>query len=140
MKRSPGALLNSREIFYNEAHNKKGDRRIMQNQIFQFVNQYITWGIFLVVFLGVILLWRMLRQQKKLNRELGLVTEKIREYFKVILTEEGAAEPKRTPVREVPRGERFLTNEEREILMARKREQAPVDEEVFNSVMQEFFS
>ena len=43
------------------------------------------------------------------------------------------------PNREMKRGERFLADGEREILASRRREQEPDDEEVFNSVLQEFF-
>lgn len=41
--------------------------------------------------------------------------------------------------RDMKRGERFLADGEREILASRRREQEPDDEEVFNSVLQEFF-
>ncbi len=129
----------------------------MKDLIFQFIDQYVLWGLLIITLLAVFLLTRIHRQLGRLNRSLGMVTGNIQEYFNVImaeepeLPEEPVKEPWRVPVqsresgqmkapdREMRRGERFLTNEEREILTSRRREQSPEDEEVFNSVMQEFF-
>lgn len=110
----------------------------MKELIFQFIDQYALWGLLIITLLAVFLLARIHRQLGRLNRSLGMVTGNIQEYFNVIMAEE--PELPEEPVKEMRRGERFLTNEEREILTSRRREQSPEDEEVFNSVMQEFFS
>lgn len=108
----------------------------MKELIFHFVNQYALWGILIFTGISMLLLWRVLSQQKRLNRSLGLIVGNIQAYFDVILKEE----PEELPVREVRREERFLTGEEREPVRMRGREQTPEEEEVFQAVMQEFFS
>lgn len=130
----------------------------MKEQIIYFVDQYAVWGILIFTVMAVLLLWRLLRQQKRLNRSLGTITERIQAYFDVILTEEEPEEISEREIRqdhvsfaretrqgdvfptaEARREERFLTREERELLEMRRKEQVP-DEEVFNTVLQEFFS
>ena len=127
----------------------------MKEMIFQFIDQYALWGLLILTVLTVFLLTRLHSQLKRLNRSLGMVTGNIQEYFRVIMAEEdeeektstdskwasasGDNQRMATPNREMKRGERFLADGEREILVARRREQEPDDEEVFNSVLQEFF-
>lgn len=140
----------------------------MRELIFQFIHQYALWGLLLIAILTVFLLTRIHSQLKRLNRSLGTVTGNIQEYFRVIMAEEPEEEAAQketderqrktesawearwasasrdgqraaAPNREMKRGERFLADEEREILMSRRREQSSDEEEVFNSVLQEFF-
>ena len=112
----------------------------MKELIFEFVNQYAIWGILILAFATAFLLWRMHRQLKRLNRNLGMITGKIQEYFTVIMEENAPEEPQRVTPAEVRREERFLTQGERERLHTEKKKQTPEEEAVFNSVMQEFFS
>lgn len=111
----------------------------MKDLVFNFVNQYAVWGIFLVVFLAAFLLWRMHRQLKRLNRNLAMITGKIQEYFDVIMEDEEQGEV-RPLAREMRREDWEVTKEERDFLLSRKKEHSPEDEEVFNAVMQEYFS
>ena len=129
----------------------------MKELIIQFIDQYVLWGLMITALLAIFFLAGIHRRLGRLNRSLGMVTGNIQEYFNVIMTEEtelledSASEPQHRTAssgesergkasdREMRRGERFLTNEEREILTSRRRQQSPEDEEVFNSVMQEFF-
>lgn len=155
MKRALEPLPKVQKIMDNRPHNKKGDKQSMKEMIFQFIDQYALWGLLILTVLTVFLLTRIHSQLKRLNRSLGMVTGNIQEYFRVIMAEEDeeektstdskwASAPRdnqrmATPNREMKRGERFLADGEREILVARRREQEPDDEEVFNSVLQEFF-
>lgn len=75
-------------------------------------------------------------KEKVSDRERPYDTEPARE-AKWASSRDGQRMP--TPNREMKRGERFLADGEREILASRRREQEPDDEEVFNSVLQEFF-
>lgn len=122
----------------------------MKEMIFQFIDQYAPWGLLILTILTVFLLTRIHSQLKRLNRSLGMVTGNIQDYFRVIMAEDAEEEKTSTDSRwensrekvsnrEMKRGERFLADGEREILAARRREQEPDDEEVFNSVLQEFF-
>lgn len=119
---------------------KKGTGRPMKEFIFEFVNQYAIWGILILVFAAAFLLWRMHRQLKRLNRNLGMITGKIQEYFTVILEEAAPEETQRITPGEVRREERFLAQGERERLHTERKKQSPEEEAVFHSVMQEFFS
>lgn len=142
----------------------------MKELIFQFIDQYVLWGLLLIAVLAVFLLTRIHSQLKRLNRSLGMVTGNIQEYFRVIMAEDTEAESEWEEAGEVRRGvdfrrenlngraadgetryaaasnhemkrkERFLSEEEREIPASRRREQTSEEEEVFNSVLQEFFS
>lgn len=150
MKRASGPLPKVQEIMDNRPHNKKGDKQSMKEMIFQFIDQYAPWGLLILTILTVFLLTRIHSQLKRLNRSLGMVTGNIQDYFRVIMAEDAEEEKTSTDSRwensrekvsnrEMKRGERFLADGEREILAARRREQEPDDEEVFNSVLQEFF-
>ena len=112
----------------------------MKDLIFNFVNRYATWGILLVVLLAAFLLWRMHRQLKRLNRNLGAITGKIQEYFDVILEEEESKELESVPAARSRKEDWEVTDEERRLLLTRKNVRNPEDEEVFNAVMQEYFS
>jgi len=116
----------------------------MREIIFEFVNQYAMWGILIVAFFSAIILIRMSVQLKRLNRNLSSVTGKVQEYFNAIMAEEPKSEPleepRRMSARENWREEKFLTKEERDMLLGRKNETTPEDEEVFQAVLQEYFT
>lgn len=150
MKRASRPLPKVQKIMDNRPHNKKGDKQSMKEMIFQFIDQYAPWGLLILTILTVFLLTRIHSQLKRLNRSLGMVTGNIQDYFRVIMAEDAEEEKTSTDSRwensrekvsnrEMKRGERFLADGEREILASRRREQEPDDEEVFNSVLQEFF-
>ena len=112
----------------------------MKELIWEFVNQYAIWGILIFTFAAVFLLWRMQRQLKRLNRNLGMVTGKVQEYFSVVMEEAIQEEAQPIKTREVKREDRFFTNAERERMYTERKKQNPEDEAVFNSVIEEFFS
>lgn len=112
----------------------------MREIIFEIVNEYAVWGILLLAFVSVIILVRMNGQLRRLNRSLASVTGNVQEYFNVIMTEEPGEEPQPKATRESWKEERFLTKEEREMLLSHKKETTPEDEAVFQAVMQEYFS
>ena len=98
-----------------------------------------------IVFMGLILaisLSRILRQIKKLNRSLTSITNNIQAYFDVIMQEEPPVAEEQ-PAQEEQHGyeqkkmydER--TKEEQNLLEESKRQE---EEEVFNAVLQEYFS
>ncbi len=60
----------------------------MKELIFDFVTKYAVWGILFFTGAAVFLLWRLLRQQKRLNKSLAMITGNIQAYFDVILAEE----------------------------------------------------
>ncbi len=83
----------------------------------------------------VIFLSRILRQIKRLNRSLGGITENIQAYFDVILQEEPQNyEEARVQPESV---QNSGTEEKNELLDEERRRQ---EEEVFNAVLQEYFS
>lgn len=98
-----------------------------------------------IVFMGLILavsLSRILRQIKKLNRSLTSITNNIQAYFDVIMQEEPQAqeEPQEQNqqygnVQKNMHDER--TEEEQNQIIDSKRQE---EEEVFNAVLQEYFS
>ncbi len=113
----------------------------MREIIFEFVNQYAVWGILVATIIATLLLWRGNKQIKRLNRSLSGITENIQDYLNVVMEEEAEEifEPER--VTRIRREDRFLTEEEREILLSRKKEQnVEENEAVFQAVMQEYFS
>lgn len=112
---------------------RKGKVIGMKEQIFEFVNQYATWGILVAGLLAVFMLCRMHGQLKKLNRSLNSMTGKIQEYFTAI-TEEPQPEPQPISTREEQRGQRFLVKEEG------KKEINSEDEAVIHAVLKEYFS
>ncbi len=98
-----------------------------------------------IVFMGLILaisLSRILRQIKKLNRSLASITNNIQAYFDVIMQEEPQGQEELQP-QEEPRGYEQKdmydesTKEEQNLIEDRKRQE---EEEVFNAVLQEYFS
>lgn len=107
----------------------------MKELILEFLKEYAALGTVIITLLAVFVLWRMQRQLKRLNRNLAMITNKVQEYFDVIMSEEEAEET-RVPDR---REERYLTREEKEMLLSRPREKNPEDEAVFNAVLQEYF-
>lgn len=112
----------------------------MKELIFEFVDQYAVWGILILAFTAAFLLWRMHRQLKRLNRNMGKIAGSIQEYFTVIMEENVPEEPQRITAGEGGREDRFLTYEERERRLAERKKQNAEEEEVFSSVIQEFFS
>ncbi len=98
-----------------------------------------------IVVMGLILaisLSRILRQMKKLNRSLASITNNIQAYFDVIMQEE-AQEQGELPPQESPHGYEQKnmydehTKEEQDLIEDSKRKE---EEEVFNAVLQEYFS
>ena len=131
----------------------------MKELIFDFVTQYAVWGILFFTAAAVFLLWRVLRQQKRLNKSLAMITGNIQAYFDVIMTEEETEEPEAAPLarqqreetffadgersvprREGQRQETFSVGEERGIPLAKTSRPGAEEEEVLNAVFQEFFS
>lgn len=105
----------------------------MKELIYEFVNQYAVWGILILTGTAAFLLGRMQRQLKKLNRNLGMITGGMQEYFQVIMDEEKQEEEQYPEEREIRKESRFPAQEER-------KKADPEEEAVFNSVIQEFFS
>ncbi len=112
----------------------------MKESIFAFVNQYAVWGILLVTLAAALLLWRMHRQMKRLNKNLGTITAGISQYLNVIMEEDDEEELLSSRAREYRRDERFYGENAREARPVRRREQDSEDEAVFNEVIQEYFS
>ena len=131
----------------------------MKELIFDFVTQYAVWGILIFTAAAVFLLWRVLRQQKRLNKSLAMITGNIQAYFDVIMTEEEPEEPEAAPLvrqpreepffadsdrgvsrRERQRQETFSAGEERSMPMTKKPRPDGEEEDVLNAVFQEFFS
>lgn len=98
-----------------------------------------------IVAMGLILaisLSRILRQIKKLNRSLASITNNIQAYFDVIMQEESSVQEEQT-AQEEQHGYKQKnmydehTEEERNLIEDSKRKE---EEEVFNAVLQEYFS
>lgn len=98
-----------------------------------------------IVVMGLILaisLSRILRQIKKLNRSLASITNNIQAYFDVIMQEESSVQEEQTAQEEQHGYEQKNmydehTEEERNLIEDSKRKE---EEEVFNAVLQEYFS
>lgn len=142
----------------------------MKDMIFAFIHQYAVWGILIAVVLALIVLHCTYRQMKKLNRNLGMVTAKVQQYFDIIMKDEDEEEEierraayeeeagaRRRAVhseeererRSWPREEDFqLTRGEREMLLSDRGERTSRNdrkrnknqEEVLDAVLQEYFS
>ena len=95
------------------------------------------------VLAGLILLFylaRILRQIKRLNKSLGSIAENIQAYVDVVMSEEEEAEEaaeKNSAEREQARGQRQEAEPYQQIAQDLKRME---DEQLFNSVLQEYFS
>ena len=92
-----------------------------------------------IVVMGLILaisLSRILRQIKRLNRSLTSITDNIQAYFDVILQEEEPQQPESSEVQ--PEPVQSTRKEEENELQAQER--IKQEEEVFNAVLQEYFS
>ena len=95
------------------------------------------------VLAGLILLFylaRILRQIKRLNKSLGSIAENIQAYVDVVMSEEEEAEEaaeKNSTAREQARGQRQEAEPYQQIAQEQKRME---DEQLFNSVLQEYFS
>lgn len=99
-------------------------------------NEILTGAaIVLMSFVLIIFLARILRQIKRLNRSLGSITENIQAYIEVILQEE-PQNLEETEVHPEP-VHSAGTEEENELLEQERKRQ---EEEVFNAVLQEYFS
>ncbi len=93
------------------------------------------------VLAGLILLFylaRILRQIKRLNKSLGSIAENIQAYVDVVMSEEEEeAAEKNSAEREQARGQRQEAEPYQQIAQEQKRME---DEQLFNSVLQEYFS
>ena len=95
------------------------------------------------VLAGLILLFylaRILRQIKRLNKSLGSIAENIQAYVDVVMSEEEEAEEaaeKNSAEMEQARGQRQEAEPYQQIAQEQKRME---DEQLFNSVLQEYFS
>ncbi len=91
----------------------------------------IVMGLLLMLFLMGIL-----RQIKRLNKSLGSITANMQAYFDVILQEEEPAPEEPVKVQEATKSE---SGESEENLVEQKLTEQE-QEEVFNAVLQEYFS
>jgi uncharacterized membrane protein YhiD involved in acid resistance len=110
----------------------------MLENLLQILQDNAIWVVAFLILVTVIILARMHRQVKRLNKNLGLITQNIQEYFDVIMMEE---EESQSQIRTRKREDIFLTKEERDMLLSNdpKVRDPKQDEEVFNAVMQEYF-
>lgn len=92
-------------------------------------------ALILMSLIVLIFLARILRQIKRLNRSLGSITENIQAYFDVILQEEPQKTEETNVCQEPVRS--AGAEEENEQMELERRKQ---EEEVFNAVLQEYFS
>lgn len=92
----------------------------------------------------LLLLARILRQIKRLNRSLGDIIGNVQAYFDVILSdeEEEETEPEavRGPVQIHKSEETREDNREKRELTAEQEKKKAEDEKLFNAVLQEYFS
>jgi len=103
----------------------------------QSYNEILTGAaIILMSLVLIIFLAGILRQIKRLNRSLGSITENIQAYFDVILQEEEPQQAESSEVR--PEPVQSTRKEEENELQAQER--IKQEEEVFNAVLQEYFS
>lgn len=94
-------------------------------------------AVLLIGLLGVILLARVLRQIKRLNKNLGNITGNVQAYMDVILKEE--AEYEEEPEMVQARAEERENKETEEAVLEREHQKME-DEKLFNAVLQEYFS
>lgn len=89
----------------------------------------------------IIILLRILRQIKRLNRSLTGITKNIQAYFDVIMQEE-EQEQEEEPVREVQASQEILpsSHAEGEESAIEREYRKQEEEKVFNAVLQEYFS
>lgn len=108
----------------------------------QMYNEILTEAALVVLALVlVIILARVLRQIKRLNRSLSSITENVQAYFDVIMQEESEASGEE-PVQERQQTQEVLKSNQAE------GEESPIEreyrkqeeEKVFNAVLQEYFS
>ncbi|MCI9081676.1 MAG: hypothetical protein HFI70_05040 [Lachnospiraceae bacterium] len=92
-------------------------------------------ALILMSLIVLIFLARILRQIKRLNRSLGSITENIQAYFDVILQEE-PQKTEETNVRQEPVRSAGAEEENEQMELERRKQ----EEEVFNAVLQEYFS
>lgn len=112
----------------------------MVNDILEFVHQYVTWGIFLAAFFAMFTLFRMQRQIKQMNRSLKTVTGSVKEYLQVVLDQDDVQnEPDRQALPK-PREEDRCLREQAQDKPLSKRKHSQEEEQVFESVLQEYFS
>lgn len=103
----------------------------------QSYNEILTGAVLVLMSLVLIIfLAGILRQIKRLNRSLGSITENIQAYFDVILQEEEPQQPESSEVQ--PEPVQSTRKEEENELQAQERMKQ--EEEVFNAVLQEYFS
>ena len=113
-------------------------------ELLQFAQTYkeilaVAGAAFLVLLLFTYLI-RILRQIKRLNKSLGSIAENIQAYVDVVMSEEEEAEEaaeKNSAEREQARGQRQEAEPYQQIAQEQKRME---DEQLFNSVLQEYFS
>ncbi len=109
--------------------------------ILQTYNEVLT--VASIVAVGLILaitLLRILRQIKRLNRSLSGITQNVQAYFDVIMQEEPEAqgEPEAAEVAKMQGDLQGRSPEDESLLEQEQRKQE--EEELFNAVLQEYFS
>lgn len=103
------------------------------------INPYVAAALLIFTGAIVVLLWKVYGQIKELNFKLGTISESFQGYFAAILqedTEENAA----VITGGSGRKEEFLVREEGNEKATERKRMISQEEEVINSVFQEFFS
>ena len=88
-----------------------------------------------MIILGLVLLIvlsRILKQIKRLNKSLGQITGSMQSYFDVILKEDAEQEEESETVQAV--------KEEKQEMITKEEQKKIEDEKIFNAVLQEYFS
>lgn len=112
----------------------------MLDEILGFADRYLPMGMIFLLFLAFVMLWKMYGQLKRLNHNLNGITGNMQKYFQVILEEEPEDGFLAKPKQDVSKEERFLTKEEKEMLLSDGVTEHWGDEKLFNEIMQEYFS
>ena len=113
---------------FHQFEKQKGDKH-MRETIMQIIQNYQIIAIAVISLLAVIVLLRMQRQLKKMNRNFSIITGKMQEYFDVILQEE-AEEEEPVAKREEGYAQRFmpqegyLSKQEKEMLLSNPKSRA----------------
>lgn len=97
-------------------------------------------ALVLMGLLILLLLARILRQIKRLNRSFGDIIGNVQAYFDVILRDEEEEEPKQQLVQIHKMEETEESVRDKQELTAEQEKKKAEDEKLFNAVLQEYFS
>ncbi len=97
-------------------------------------------ALVLMGLLILLLLARILRQIKRLNRSLGDIIGNVQAYFDVILRDEEEEELVREPMQIHKMEETREDSRDKRELTAEQEKKKEEDEKLFNAVLQEYFS